>query len=305
MWNLRYLYRIDFRMIPILLGLMTISLLVIATTTCDAPFGGENLFFTHYVKNQLKWFGIGAVAYLALALFDYRRLREWAWIAYVGSILLLLGLFFTASILKVHRWYRIPIIHMMVQPSECTKLALVLTLSWFLEKKGQAVSRWSTCMQAFAIVLPPFLLILKQPDLGSALVLLPMTLGMFYFGGIHRRVVAALVGIGMIALGAVLVNFFRVCLARENAPHGNDCPKRVSIRAFKSRHGTSKSGKNSHCIGRILREWLEEKRIHCAALSPYGANRLCFSGLYRRVWLNRGLFSPALVFSHSFIVVFG
>ncbi|MEM7175268.1 MAG: FtsW/RodA/SpoVE family cell cycle protein [Chlamydiota bacterium] len=207
MWNLHYLYRIDFRMMPILLGLMTISLLVIATTTCDAPFGGENIFFTHYVKNQLKWFGIGTVVYLALALFDYRRLREWAWIAYFGSILLLLGLFFTASILKVHRWYRIPVIHMMVQPSECAKLALVLTLSWFLEKKGQAVSRWSTCMQVFAIVLPPFLLILKQPDLGSALVLLPMTLGMLYFGGIHRRVMATLGGIGMVALVAVLMIF--------------------------------------------------------------------------------------------------
>ena len=207
MWNFRYLARIDFRMIPILLGLMTISLLVIATTTCDAPFGGENIFFTHYVKNQLKWFGIGTAAYFSLALFDYRRLREWAWISYIASILLLLGLFFTGSILKVHRWYRIPIIHMMVQPSECSKLALVLMLSWFLEKKGRAVSRWSTCFQAFALVFIPFLLILKQPDLGSALILLPMTLGMFYFGGIRRRVVAILSGIAVTALCCILLIF--------------------------------------------------------------------------------------------------
>ena len=207
MWNFRYLSRIDFRMIPVLLGLMTISLLVIATTTCDAPFGGENLFLTHYVKNQLKWFGIGGIAYFALALFDYRRLREWAWISYVCSILLLLGLFFTGSILKVHRWYRIPVIHMMIQPSECSKLALVLMLSWFLEKKGQKVSCWSTCLQAFVIVFIPFFLILKQPDLGSALILLSMTLGMFYFGGIHRRVVAILSGIAVTVLCFILLIF--------------------------------------------------------------------------------------------------
>ena len=214
MWNFRYLCRMDFRMIPLLLALMTVSLLVIATTTTDFPFAKEDVFFTQSVKNQLRWFGMGTIAYFLTALFDYRRLREWAWIAYLGSILLLLGLFFTGPVRDVHRWYQVPVIHIMIQPTECAKLALVLVLSWFLERKGKSARLWSTSFQALALGLVPFFFIVKQPDLGSALVLLMMTLGLVYFGKVHPKAIALFTGIGASVLALVL-SIFLGCTSHE------------------------------------------------------------------------------------------
>jgi len=122
----------------------------------------------------MQWFAIGSVIYFLCAGFDYNKLREWTWILYVLMIISLVGLFFTDSIQRVHRWYRIPLINASFQPSECAKFIVVITLSWFLERRRSYASEWSTAFYAAIIVGIPFLLILKQPDLGTALVLFPL-----------------------------------------------------------------------------------------------------------------------------------
>jgi rod shape determining protein RodA len=111
----------------------------------------------------------------------------------------------------VHRWYRIPGVGLAFQPSEYAKLIVVITLSWFLELKVNESRLKRTTLQAILIVLVPLFLILKQPDLGTALVLYPIALVMFYLGGIKKRVifvmnvlaVAALVFVSMIFLGFI------------------------------------------------------------------------------------------------------
>lgn len=190
MWNPRYLTRLDFRVIPIILGLMLISLLVISSYSIDTISDhSEEIFFTPMVRTQLKWFLIGSIIYLFFAGFDYNKLREWTWFFYVFMIISLLGLFFTDSIQRVHRWYRVPFINISFQPSECAKLIVVITLSWFLEKTRSVATSWGTVFYAGIIVGIPFILILKQPDLGTALVLFPITLVMFYFGDIRTSVI--------------------------------------------------------------------------------------------------------------------
>lgn len=218
MWNHQFLRRLDFRTFPLLLGLMVMSLLVISATSGDALQIAETGFFTPRVKSQLQWFGIGSVAYLFFAGLDYHKLREWSWVFYFITILMLLGLFFTHSIQNVHRWYRIPFIGIGVQPSECAKLSVILTLSWFLERKGKAVGEWSTFFQVSLLAFIPFVLILKQPDLGSALVLYPITLGMFYFGGVNRKVVILLATLGMVAICITALFFLGVISHEEMRP---------------------------------------------------------------------------------------
>lgn len=202
MWDHRYLARIDFRTIPILLALMLVSLLVISATTGDPGDFAEETFWTPTVKSQLRWFAIGWSAYLAFAGFDYRKLKEWTWVLYVGMLVMLLGLFFVPSIQNVHRWYKIPGINFAFQPSEYAKLIVVMTLSLYLENKGRReMDRKGTTMKASLIVFIPFLLILKQPDLGTALVLYSIALVMFYFGGIKERVVRVM---GLMAIGGLV-----------------------------------------------------------------------------------------------------
>jgi rod shape determining protein RodA len=122
-------------------------------------------------------------------------------------IVLLIGLYLANPIQNVHRWYRLPLIGMTVQPSEFAKLAVVISLAWFLERKGPRVADTSCALQMGCIVGLPFLLILKQPDLGTALVLYPITLVMGYFGGIHRFFLRTLSFFGIVILIFVALLF--------------------------------------------------------------------------------------------------
>ncbi len=201
MWDHRYISRIDFRTIPILLVLMLISILVIAATTGDPTEVGEETLFTPVAKSQMRWFAIGWVVYLFFAGLDYRKLKEWTWVLYFGMLVMLIGLFFVPAIQNVHRWYKIPGINFAFQPSEYAKLIIVMTLSLYLENKGREVARKGTTLKSMLIVFVPFVLIMKQPDLGTGLVLFPIALVMFYFGGIKKRVVQAM---GLMALGGLV-----------------------------------------------------------------------------------------------------
>ena len=231
-WEYRYLKRIDFRTLPLILGLMIMSILILSSTTYDIQIIETKTFFTSHVKHQLERFGIGAIAYLFFAGLDYHRLRNWSWVFYVATIVLLLGLFFTDSIQHVHRWYRIPFIGGTLQPSEYAKLSLVLTLSWLLEKKGTHVHCWNTFFQAAGIVLLPFILILHQPDLGSALILLPIALAIFYFGGVRQIVIKIMSSVGAAILILISLIFTDILPHDELKPMATQMLKEYQYERF-------------------------------------------------------------------------
>ena len=204
MWDHRFFSRIDLRIIPIVCCLMAISLLVISSMTAEES--EAIVFWTPLVKSQLRWQCLGWAMFFFVAGFDYRKLRDWSLILYIGTVILLVGLFFVSPIQNVHRWYRIPGV-MSIQPSEQAKLILVIVLSWFLERKGSQIPFFSTAMQVGLLVGVPFLLIVKQPDLGTGLVLYPIALDTGYFAGVHRGVLRFLSGCGLLALVVVSLLF--------------------------------------------------------------------------------------------------
>lgn len=209
MWTTRYLSRMDGRVILVILGLMFVSLLVLAAF--PTPDGTESGLWNPLVQAQLRWFALGFVVYVVVAGFDYNMLREWTWVLYTVTLLALIGLFFTEAIQNVHRWYRIPFIKVSFQPSEPAKLVVVIALAWFLERRrGRDAHTFGTACLSMAIAGVPFLLILKQPDLGSALIMLPMTLVMFYFGDVHPWVVRLGTIVCMTALMIVAILFLEV-----------------------------------------------------------------------------------------------
>lgn len=219
MWNFQNLSRIDFRTIPLLVGLMVISLLVISATTCETWDKAEESFFTPLVVNQIKWYGIGSVVYIIFAAFDYRQLRKWSFFLYVVTIVMLFGLFFVDPIQNVQRWYRIPVVGFVFQPSEYAKLFVVIALSWFLERKTQVIQSSKTAWQAIVIVAIPFFLIVKQPDLGTALVLFPIALVMFYFGGIKKRFVRVMAFMAAVGIFFISLIFLGIISHEEIKPY--------------------------------------------------------------------------------------
>lgn len=205
-----YFRRLDYRILFLIGMMMVVSLLVISSAAQPIGYGEELEFFTPMVKRQLFFFGLGWLCFFLLSYLDYRNLRKQGPFIYIGVLILLFGLFFTDPIQNVHRWYKLPLINFALQPSEYAKLAVVIALSFFLEKRKDVMYRLSTITQASFLVLIPFLLILKQPDLGTSLVLLPITYVMFYFGGAPRRVLVMMTLGGLAMLGFVVSMFLGI-----------------------------------------------------------------------------------------------
>jgi rod shape determining protein RodA len=196
-----------------------VSLLVISSN--DPLYDSESMgdhFLTPKVASQIRWFSLGIGIFLFCAAFDYNKLREWAWLVYAVAIALLIGVLMTASVQRVHRWFQIPGLGISLQPGEIAKLAVVLALAWFLERRQPVSEAWSTAFWCLVIVGVPFLLILKQPDLGTALVLCPIGLAMFYFGGVRSSILRLLCGFAIATLLFVLAIFLGILSHEEMRP---------------------------------------------------------------------------------------
>lgn len=233
MWNFRALKWIDLRVILIIFSLMIVSLLIISSYSQEEHIDpGESSFWTPLVFKQIQFFTVGWIAFLLAAAFDYSKLREWTWILYLLMILSLIGLFFTPSIQRVHRWYKIPFIGFNFQPSEYAKLSVVISLSWFLERRKNLAESWGTVFLAALVVGIPFLLILKQPDLGTALVLLPITLVIFYFGNIRPSVLKWMSLIGFSALLLTSAIFLQLLPHETLRPYATKVIKEYQFERF-------------------------------------------------------------------------
>lgn len=215
MWNHKNFINLDFKQIFLIIFLMGISLLVISSMTATSD---TTSFFTPYVKNQIQWFVLGWIVFIFFAGFDYRKFYQWTWFLYFIMILMLSLLFVTPAIQNVHRWFRIPFIGMNIQPSEHAKIIVIFTLGWFLEKQKIHTNKLSCVLQLAFLVAIPFLLILKEPDLGTALVLFPITLTMSYFGDINKKFLYFMSFIGLMMLVFVALMFTEVLSHEKMRP---------------------------------------------------------------------------------------
>lgn len=197
---------------------MAISLMVISSMTLGQVDLAEDRLLSPKALGQLRWFAMGSVVYLFFVGLDYSKLREATWPFYGLCLLALFGLFFTRSSHQVQRWYTLPIIHVGVQPSELTKLAVVFALSWYLERVRSRATSWRTAAIAGLIAGVPFLLILKQPDLGTAMVLWPITLAIFYFGGVRPGLLRGMVVASALGFALILSIFLGLLDHEEMRP---------------------------------------------------------------------------------------
>lgn len=249
MWNLQSLRHIDLRLVLLLIGLMIVSLLVISTTTTPVSDIELEGFFTPHVKKQLQFFAVGWAVFFFFSGMDYNKLREWTWILYGLIFILLLGLFFTPAIQNVHRWYKIG--GFTFQPSEYAKLICVIALSWYLDRNGDKTHTPKIAAGAFAIILIPFLLILKQPDLGTALVLFPIATVLFYFGGIKKRIVLAMASLGLIAFVFISSFFLGLVDHEKMRPYATKILKEYQYERFNPETYHQKAAATAIALGGV------------------------------------------------------
>jgi rod shape determining protein RodA len=177
------------------------ALMVYSATRTTA--GQAGLGSTAFLTRQLAFVILGCVAMAGTAAFDYRRFRELAPVAYIGTIVLLLGVLspLGTEVNGAQSWFSFG--SFQLQPAEFAKLAVIVTLAAVCAEANSrlAASQLVQCLVLFGV---PAGLIMLQPDLGSTMVFVVVLTAMLLVGGASLRQLAVL---GLLAVVAVVAVF--------------------------------------------------------------------------------------------------
>ncbi|HVT72810.1 MAG TPA: rod shape-determining protein RodA [Lacunisphaera sp.] len=161
---------------------------------------------------QVIWICGGAVIYVAAALLDYRLWLRWAHWIYLASLVLLVLVLIPhigdTRGMGARRWLNLGV---SFQPSESAKLAVLVMSAAILtgDKVGTVRDSLQTLVKLALAAGIPMVLILAEPDLGTALVLVPMVFAMLYFSNLSTRFFAGAVGLFALLVGIVAFDTWR------------------------------------------------------------------------------------------------
>lgn len=196
---LEMIKRMDWVLFGAMVALAIGSVFFIYSATYSATVAST----THHAKlpiykMQMVWFAVGLVIYLAAALVDYRLICQWATVWYVFAVgLLILVLVAGVKVYGARRWLGYGSFG--IQPAEIAKLATLVAISYYLFHRSVETRRqWSTVWYALVVAGAPLVLIMLEPDLGSALVLLPICFGLLFVGGVRVKHLVLVIGLGLI-----------------------------------------------------------------------------------------------------------
>jgi len=158
-------------------------------------------------KRQVMWVAAGVICYIIFAVTDYRILRKFSWWAYaVCLILLVIVLFVGTRVYGARRW--LLFFGMGVQPSELTKLATIIVLARKLSRPGVNFGQFRSLVIVVLVVAVPVVLVVMEPDLGTAAVFLPVAFVMMIGAGVPLRTLGVLIIVGLLVLAVLLMALY-------------------------------------------------------------------------------------------------
>ena len=184
------------------LGLTAFGNLMVYSAS-SARLRDQGLSPRYLLNRQMTFSLIGLAVMVVVATFNYRRLRAWAFPLYLGGLALLIAVLspLGASAKGAQRWINVGFFQL--QPSEFMKLAVLVALAYFLsERRGHPAL--GAVVGACSLVLVPAVLIFKQPDLGTLLVLMALLLTMLVVGGTRARVMFIIILLGVTSVAGIL-----------------------------------------------------------------------------------------------------
>jgi rod shape determining protein RodA len=199
--------RLDRLQMAALCGLMLLGAAFVYSATMAGEAAASAPWFNQSWFRQIVWYVLGLGCAAGVCLVDYRVLARWSFVFYWATILLLVLVLIPgigSMRFNARRWFDLRVFQL--QPSEFAKLAFILAQANFLSRPVEEVRVPGIFWKALGLMLLPFVLIFKEPDLGSALVLLPTGLVMLYVAGTPRRYLVRLVGAVGILAALLLVN---------------------------------------------------------------------------------------------------
>jgi rod shape determining protein RodA len=199
MFDRRFVHYFDWGLLGLAVVLGSFGLITLYSVVNAGALAPQKIL---YLK-QMIWFGAGLMLMVISFLFNYKLLDRYAYAVYIFCVLLLIAvLFFGKYVGGSKRWLMLGPIS--IQPSEIVKVAVIITLASYYSKN--AYTRGFTLRQLFTpviLVLIPFALIVRQPDLGTALLIVLIAGSMTVFVKIERRSFLYLVATGMVTIPLV------------------------------------------------------------------------------------------------------
>ena len=180
-----------------------------------------------HVQRQSIFMGIGFIFIVASLKFDYQDLRGYAKYLYIFNIVLLIAvMLFGRTQLGAQRWIQIG--SFSFQPSEFSKVFLIICLADFIEKRIEWLENFKDYIPIFIYIFVPFIMVMKQPDLGTALTFIAIFIGMIFVCGFKWKWIAgctvsfvALMPVFWMVLKDYQKNRIRVFLNPELDPYGS------------------------------------------------------------------------------------
>ena len=193
------LRRVDWVLVAAVLVLLGIGERAVKTATVNDLIGDPGFFDRRHIIYVTAGLGFAAVA----AFVDPRIYRRLFWFIYGGTLgLLVIVLGFSAA-RGSQRW--IPLPFFTLQPSEVGKVTMIVCLSIIIaDCVRRGIRGWRMVTRAGLLMLPPFALVFIQPDLGTSIVYVAITLTILVVAGLPGRIVAIIGGAGAVLVVLVL-----------------------------------------------------------------------------------------------------
>ncbi|MGE7187264.1 FtsW/RodA/SpoVE family cell cycle protein [Peribacillus sp. NPDC006672] len=204
--------KFDYNLVTLLLLLFITSCIAIHTAQEFGQYEGDFLF------RQVTWYFIGFGMILGVMYLDSEQIFRLNWFIYSLSLFLLIALILSPKSIAreingAKSWFQIPGIGSL-QPAEFTKISLIICLSYLIQKHHNKYEDKTLKTDFFLLIkmgaatLLPILLIMKQPDLGTSLVLMCIFIGLLFVSGISWRIIGGIFIIGgSIASGILYLVF--------------------------------------------------------------------------------------------------
>jgi len=195
MFDRRLVTHFDWTLLGLVLTVAALGILNLCSVTAD--WSGSTPV---YLKQSI-WLGIGLTIAFLVCLFDYRHLEYWAFAAYgVTLVLLLAVLLIGKTTMGATRWLDLGPINL--QPSELAKLVIIITLArYFADHQEFGGFSLRGLLPPLGLLAIPALLIVKQPDLGTTMLILFIGASMLLFAGVRPGTFA------LLALGSLSAAF--------------------------------------------------------------------------------------------------
>ncbi len=245
---------------------------------------------------QIVWCLVGAAAVAAFCLVDYGKVARWSRVIYWGSIASLVVVLVMGVVHKGgRRWISAGSFDL--QPSEFAKIAFIFLMAEYLSRPVEELRKPRVFFTALGYTVLPFVLILKEPDLGSALVLLPTGLAMLFAAGTPRRFLARLFGgVGILA-ALFLVD---VLFAPPNWQIKLEDYQRRRLLVYFSKDYTPSSHASKMEVDRLRKQQFDDSHNVRQALISVGSGGLAGKG-WRQGTQNALGYLPRKVAHNDFI----